>query len=258
MRAATQKDREETRRYLLGRMEAVESMSRGLERLMGMAIEEIVRICFKFNLRPEQLNRGEVPGPALAEINAVVDWLREMIEDSMEALVGSAPEGDREGLLAWVKRKRDGMTFGERLHLYCERFRLEMFLLTAAGIAVGLGSVPLVRSLVRNLRRPWVNGDIRDGLERVPSYGVGRSNVMFNALNALTRDGVASGWMKAKYLGDRERGCIGWMVERGSSVPCDVCDPQTGFHYTDSALPLYHLSCMCMAVPVFGDKGYRV
>ena len=250
-RQPTQKDKEEVMRYLLRRLEAVNSMTYHLETLFREAIDRIVRICFQFHLRPEQLNKSNIPEKALMRINEVVDWLKEAIIECFDLLVEAAPDSDKDFILPWVKRQRKGMTFDERLNEYCDRFRFEMLLLTAAGIAVGLGSIPLINSLFRNIRKPWVNPDIKEGLDKIPSYGVGRSNVMFNAINALTRDGVASGWMKSKYQKDEEKGCIGWWVERGSSVPCDICDSMTGFHYNDSYLPMYHLSCCCTATPVY-------
>lgn len=251
LREPTPKDKEEVRQYLLKRLEAVHSMSYNLELLFREAIERIVNICFQFNLRPEQLNRDDIPEKALIRIKEVVDWLREAIIDYFDTLAGAAPDSDRDFLLPWVKRERNGMTFEQRLNEYCDRFRFEMLLLTAAGIAVGLGSIPLIKSLVRNMRKPWINPDIKEGLGKIPSYGIGRSNVMFNAIDALTKDGVASAWMKAKYINDEKHGCIGWWVERGSTVPCDICDSMTGFHYNDSYLPLYHLSCCCTATPVY-------
>lgn len=254
LRQPTQEDREEVKAYLLQRLDAVRSMTYNLESIFKIAIERIVRICFQFNMQPYQLNRQDIPERVLIRINEVIDWLRETIEDCFDILIREAPDSDKEFLLPWAKRERNGMTFDQRLRQYCDRFRFEILLLTAAGITVGLASVPLIDSLVRNLARPWINPDIREGLESVPSYGVGRSNVMYNAINALTRDGIASAWMKAKYLNDEKRGCIGWWVERGSSIPCDICDPMTGFHYNDSYLPLYHLSCCCIATPIFSKE----
>lgn len=251
LRQPTQKDKEEVREYLIKRLDAVRSMSYNLEILFREAIDRLVNICYRYNLQPSQLNRGIIPEKILIRINEVIDWLYEAIIDYFNTLVEAAPEADKDYILPWVKREKAGLTFEQRLSKYCNQFKLEMFLLIASGIAVGLGSIPLINSLVRNLSKPWNNPEIKDGLEKIPSYGVGRTNSMFNAINALTRDGVASAWMKAKYIRDKKRNCIGWWVERGSSIPCDICDPQTGFHYNDSQLPLYHLSCCCTATPVF-------
>lgn len=251
MREPAQKDKREAREYLEKRMDAVRSMSHNLENLMKEAVERIVKICYQFNLRPEQLNKDNIPEKVLIRINEVIDWLYETILDYMDTLTEASPDSDKDFILPWIRRERAGMTLEQRLSKYCDQFRFEMFLLTAAGIAVGLGSVPLINSLIRNMPKPWNNPDIKDELGEIPSYGVGRTNSMYTAINGLTRDAVASGWMKSKYMADRTKGCIGWWVERGSSIPCDLCDPQTGFHYNDSQLPLYHLSCMCLATPVF-------
>lgn len=251
MRHPTDKDRQEVKQYLLARLEAVGSMSYNLEVLFKEAIERIVKICFQFNLQPFQLNNDNIPEAALIRINEVIDWLNIAIQDVMDTLAAAAPDSDKDYILPWIRRERAGATFEERLNKYLDHFRFEMFLLTAAGIAVGFGSVPLVSSLIRNLQKPWNNPDIKEGIEKIPSYGIGRTNSMFTAINALTRDAVASAWMKSKFLNDKKRGAVGWWVERGSSIPCDICDPQTGFHYNDSQLPLYHLSCCCIATPVF-------
>lgn len=253
LRQPTEKDREATRQYLLQRLDAVNSMSYNLESLFKVAIERIVKICFQFHLTPKELNSDNIPEKVLIRINEVIDWLYESINDYFDTLVEASPDSDKNIILPWAKRKINGKTFDERLLEYCDRFRFEMLLLTAAGILIGLGSIPLINSLIHNLKKPWNNPDIKEALTNIPSYGIGRTNSMFTAINALTRDGVASSWMKSKFLNEKKKGAVGWWVERGSSVPCDICDSQTGFHYNDSSLPLYHLSCCCIATPVYSN-----
>ena len=251
LRQPTREDKQQAREYLLKRMDAVNSMSYNLEKLFHEAIKRIVIICYQFNLKPKELNTDEIPEKVLIRINEVIEWLYETVTEYFDTLVNAAPDSDSDYLLPWVKRERAGMTFEQRLSKYCDQFRLEMLILTAAGVAVGLGSAALITSIFHNLKKPWDNPDLKEEIKNVPSYGIGRTNSMYTAVNALTRDGVASGWMKAKYINDKKKNCIGWWVERGSSIPCDICDPQTGFHYNDSQLPLYHLSCCCTATPVY-------
>ena len=257
MRRPTDKDREETSQYLIERLGAIRSMSYNLEEVFAVAIDRIVRICYEHNLQPKKLQEGALPLRVAEKVDQVIEWLIETIADYFDTLVEAAPGSDKDFIIPWVKRKIHGKTFDQRLDEYCNNFRFEIMLLTAAGIVVGLGSVPLINSLIRNIRKPWNNPEIKEGLAHIPSYGVGRTNSMFTAINALTADGIASGWMKSKYLNDKERNCVGWWVERGSSYPCDICDSQTGFHYDDSSLPMYHSSCCCLAVPVFSNnKNY--
>lgn len=250
-RRPEEKDFKAARDYLVLRLQAEASMSRNLERIFKEAAQKLVLICYKYNVTPQQLLKNILPYKMKMEITQVIDWLKETIEDYFDSLVLAAPDSDRDFILPWIKSKRYGQTFEERLEGYMDKFRFEIYLLTAAGLMIGFGSVPLINSIWRNIHNPWSNPDLQESLIEKPSYGVGKSNAMFNALNNLTKNGIALAWMKTKAEKERKDGAYCWWVERGSSYPCDICDSMTGFHYDDSYLPLYHTSCCCIAVPIY-------
>ena len=145
-----------------------------------------------------------------------------------------------------------GMTFYERLNDYCDKYRDELMLLIGAGLALGIEGKALVKSIGENLKHPYANPLLADGISAPLTYGRGRTNSMFTALSGLTRYGIESAWMKNWEIKTISDGAIGWIVQRGSSYPCPQCDENCGFHSISDGTELpQHLSCCCFAIPIY-------
>lgn len=250
-----QSDIEAAREYLKSRLDAEASMVDNLEAVMAIAAERIVTICYKYNVNPQNFSFDSDP-KIRQEVEDVVQWLREVIEDMLYTLVVAADEGNGSMIWAWVTRERDGMTFDERLDEYLSNFGKEMELLVGAGLFLGLTKMIVTNSIISNMRKPWNNPDLADGVAAPLSYGRGRTNSMLTAISALTKFGVGEGWMYARHLKAAEKDAVGFYTFRNSTYPCSYCDSYAEtFHTMDEPIPPIHGNCVCGTVYInaFGE-----
>lgn len=251
MRQPSESDIEAAKAYLRQRLEAERSMSYNLSVVMREAAERIVSICYAVNVNPQNFRYEDLFLRAQGEIDEVIEWLRETIRDYFETLAVADHEENKDEILPFVLSENHGSTFDERLTDYCDKYRDELMLLIGAGLFLGVGKTMLAKSIGENLKHPYANQLLTDGIAAPISYGRGRSNSMFTAISDLTQFGIAQGWMKHQYIDNRKNGCLGWYVMRGSSYSCEHCDSMVGFHTDEGELPLYHSHCRCFAVPIY-------
>lgn len=251
MRQPSEADIEAAKAYLRQRLECEQAMVTLLESAMREAAEKIVEILYSAKIYPTVGSYENLPVPVQMQIDEVVEWLRETIDDYFLTLAIADHDENRDEILPFILGENHGRTFDERLSDYCDKYRDELMLLVGAGLFLGVGKMVLVKSIGDNLKHPYANQLLADGIAAPLTYGRGRSNSMFNAIGDLTRYGIAEAWMKNLYINNRKDGCIGWYVRRGSSYPCPLCDSMVGFHTDESELPLYHSHCRCIAAPVY-------
>lgn len=251
MTGASERDYEAARAFVRKIVDAQHAMEIQVESLMAEAAGRIVEILYGAGLTAESLDYGRLPLSVQFKITGVLRWLQEAIADYFEQTVTEEGDSDRDMILPFVLGRIHGKTFGERLSEYVARFRTEMLVLTAAGLATGLGSVPLVRSVVRNFRKPYANPELAGAIAEKPSYGRGRTNSMFTAIGDLTKNGVARAFNYQRMLEALKKGAAGFYTFRNSTYPCDTCDEYAAyFHPMDDARPPLHLSCVCGVIYV--------
>lgn len=250
----TSKDIEAAKTYLRQRINAEHSMTYNLEIVMREAAERVVGILYKSNITPAVGSFENLPMRVKLQIEEVVQWLKETIEDYFTTLAIYDHDENKDIILPFLFEKNHGMTFGERLDDYCGKYRDELFLLIMAGVSLGLAKKMVAKSIGSNLKQPYKNPDLADGISVPLTYGRGRTNSMFTAISGLTTYGIAKGWMRNWEIETKKDGAIGWIVQRGSSYPCEQCDDNCGFHSIDEGTQLpQHLSCCCFAVPVYKE-----
>lgn len=252
MKQPTDKDIEAAKAYLRDRLEVEQSMSSLLERAMREAAENIVNICYTAGADPQDFNYYALSARAQYDIDEVIRWLQETIDDYFRTFAVADHEEDRDTILPLVLGERDGATFAERLEGYCGKYRDELMVLIGAGLFLRIAEKTLAASIGDNLRHPYKNQLLAEGIAAPLTYGRGRTNSMLTAIDDLTRFGIATGWMRHWELSTERDGAVGWVVRRGSLYPCDVCNDNCGFHSADdgTGLPV-HSHCCCFAVPVY-------
>lgn len=245
-------DIEAAKAYLRQRLDAERSMSANLEIIMREAAKQIVEICYSANANPQTFRYSDLPLRVQWDIDAVIEWLKEQIEDYFETLAVADHEENRDIILPLVLGENHGATFDERLTDYCDKYKNELMLLVGAGLFLGIAKSALAKSIGENLKHPYANQLLAEGIDAPISYGRGKSNSMYNAISGLTKYGIETAWMRHWELKTEADGCIGWVVKRGSSYSCSQCDDNCGFHSIDegTGLPV-HNSCCCFAVPVY-------
>lgn len=251
MRQPTESDIVAAKAYLRQRLEAERSMTYNLEIIMREAAERIVSICYAANVNPQNFRYEDLPLRAKMEIDEIIEWLRETIDDYFQTLAVADHEENKDIILPFILGENHGSTFDERLTDYCDKYKDELMLLIGAGLFVGVSKMVLAKSIGENLKHPYANQLLAEGIDSPISYGRGRSNSMYNAIGSLTRNGIAEAWMKNFYMETRKDGCIGWLVQRGSSYPCEICQSYVGLQTSEENLPPFHQNCVCYAVPIY-------
>lgn len=252
MQRPRESDIEAAKEYLRQRLDAERSMTYNLEIVMREAAERIVEILYSAKIHPTVGSYENLPANVQIEIDAVVEWLKETIDDYFLTLAIAEHEENRDSILPFILGENHGMTFNERLTDYVNKYRNELLLLVGAGLFLGISKNVLAKSIGENLKHPYANQLLADSIEVPLSYGRGRTNSMFTAISGLTKYGIESAWMRHWELKTEADGAIGWLVQRGSSYPCPQCDDNCGFHPIDEGTQLpQHLSCCCYAVPVY-------
>ncbi|MEZ3533374.1 MAG: hypothetical protein K1V90_09930 [Muribaculaceae bacterium] len=247
----TETDIQIAKQYLLERLDAERSMLYHLERLMRKAAEDIVALLYAKGISVDTLKYNRLQKQVEESINEIILNLQESIADIFETLAIADHEENRNTILPFILGENHGMTFDERLTDYVEKYKNELLLLIGAGLLLGIGKSALAKSIGDNLRQPYANPMLKDGIEAPLTYGRGKSNAMYNAIGSLTRNGIAGAWMKNFYIETRKNGCIGWLVQRGSSYPCEICQAYVGLQTSEENLPPFHLNCVCYAVPIY-------
>ena len=255
MRQPTEKDIEEAKAYLRLRLEAEHSMVRNLEHVMREAAERIVDILYSAGLTAEKLAYADLPQRVQWDINAVIDWLNETIDDYFLTLAIYDHEENRDTILPFILGKRHGMTFRERLSDYCGKYRDELLLLVGAGLFLGIGKMALAKSIGEHLKQPYKNPDLVDGIAAPLTYGRGRTNSMYTAIGALTKFGIGQAWMYDRHVKAEMESAQGFITFRNSTVSCVTCDEYASYaHPMDDPIPPLHNSCVCGTI-YFNAQG---
>lgn len=223
-----------------------------LEKAMKRAAEKIVEICYSANISPQKFHYSDLSIRDQNKVDEVIKELQEEVGDYYETLAIADHEEDRDYLLPIICGEDRGLTFEERLEDYCNKYKNELMLLIGAGLFLGVAKKLLAKSIGENLKHPYANQLLAEGIDAPLTYGRGKTNSMLTAIGNLTRFGIAKGWMKSWERSTSKNGCFGWIVRRGSSWPCDICNDNCGFHSIEegTGLPV-HSHCCCVAIPVY-------
>lgn len=252
MRQASEADIKAAKAYLWQRLDAERSMQNNLEYIMREAAERIVEILYSAKIHPTGGSYENLPPAVQMQIDEVIEWLREIVNDYFLTLAIADHEENRDKILPFILSENHGMTFDERLADYCDKYKDELMLLIGTGLFLGIAKSALAKSIGENLKQPYANQLLAEDIGSGISYGRGRTNSMFTAISGLTKYGIENAWMRHWELKTEADGAIGWIVQRGSSYPCAQCDDNCGFHSVDEGTQLpQHLSCCCYAVPIY-------
>ena len=247
----TEKDIEAAKVYLRLRMDAERSMTYNLEIVMREAAERIVEICYNENIDPTIASFEKMPARVQLQIDEVIQWLKEVINDYFLILAIYDHEENRDKILPFILGKNHGMTFGERLNDYCDKYKDELLLLIGAGLFLGLTKKVVAKSIGNNLKKPYHNPELAEGIAAPLTYGRGHTNSMFYAINTLTKFGVGRAWMYDRHLKAVLEDAQGFITFRNSLYPCDICDDYASyFHPMDDEIPPIHANCVCGTIYV--------
>ncbi len=232
-------------------------MSYNLEIIMREAAERFVEICYSANLDPQKLSFDALPIKVRIQLEEVIQWLRDAVEDCFLTLAIYDHEDNKDKILPFILGGNE-IVFSERLEDYCGKYRNELLLLIGAGLFLGIGKMALAKTIGSHLKQPYRNPDLAEGIAAPITYGRGHTNSMFTAINALTRYGIGKAWMYNRHLEAAKKEAYSFMTFRNSSVPCDICDDYASYmHPMDDPIPPLHGSCVCGTI-YFNYEGIPV
>lgn len=246
MKQPTDSDIEAAKAYLRERLECERAMSALLESAMKEAAERVVEILYSAKIPPAVGSYEILPPTVQMQVDEVVEWLKETIDDYFLTLAIADHEENRDKILPFILGENHGMTFAERLEDYCGKYRDELMVLIGAGLFLGIAESALVKSIGDNLKHPYANQLLAGGIEAPLTYGRGKSNSMFNAINTLTRFGIGRAWMYDRHLKAEMEKAQGFITFRNSHFLCDICDEYASYvHPMDDIIPPIHANCVC-------------
>lgn len=239
-------DIEVAKAYLRQRIECENAMTSLLDSAMREAAERIVKILYSAKIPPTVGSYENLPAKVQIKIDEVVEWLKETIYDYFLTLAIADHEENREKILPFILGESHGQTFDERLTDYVDKYRNELLLLIGAGLFLGVSKDAIAKSIGDNLKHPYANPILKDGIAAPLSFGRGKSNSMYNAINTLARFGIGRGWMYDRHLKAEMERAQGFMTFRNSTWPCDICDEYASYmHPMDDPIPPLHANCVC-------------
>lgn len=249
----TEEQLEEAKAYLRDRLRNQKSMSRRIEELLVMYAEYLLNALF-----------SSMGGNVDADVELLVlDLIEEIMSD---CVLLAQDEHDRKDLiLAYISRDIAGDNLNGRIEKRVRTFAAEVTAVYGAGKILTHSYDYMLSSIKEYRHDPWNNPilvearEMRDsGMMQFPGvyidephYGQGVAISSLAALDMITENAIAEGWMYWQYLDEKDNGAKGYFVERGSSYPCEECDSHTGifYHISDKDnIPPYHPHCVCFVV----------
>lgn len=249
----TEEQIEEAKAYLRDRLRNQRSMSRRLEELLVLYAEYILNAL-----------AGGIGSNVEADVELlVIDLIEQIMND---CVLLAEDEHDRKDLIyAYISRDIAGDNLNGRVTSRVRTYLAEISAVYAAGKILTHSDAFILSSIKEYRHDPWNNPILVEAREErdngmmlftgidldEPHYGHGVPISSLDALDMMTENAIAEGWMYWQYLDEKDKGAKGYFVQRGSSFPCELCDSHTGIFYpmTDKDnIPPYHPHCVCFVV----------
>lgn len=249
------KEQKEAQAYIRLRLENEYAMDNAVDDLMTSFVKMYLDLLYS--------------GASQEELDALIDALALQLLDDCETLAVDEHEKNRTGIIAFITKEWNGKTLGERIGERCKTFANEIFLLFIVGGLLGKAKDAILSSILQNWNKPYQNPLISEAKELAskgkitvpvsleqPHYGHGVLISSHDAIADMTRYAVMQGWGWHDYTEHKEE-AIGYVVQRGSSFPCDICDGYVGYHEIDDeeGLPMYHNHCRCYVIWVYNKEA---
>lgn len=228
--------------YIRKRISTELRMNLFLDSKLIEAAKEIVSLAYKYNI-PPTLFSFDYDTVLSHEVDSIINRLKDELYQEELLYATSTPRESSNVLIPYILRDINNSNFNDRLNLYTNRFKMELEDFIVGGLALGYSATKTIDLVMKSYKDPYVNPNMKE-----------RKRSGFSAyarLKLLTRHTIADAWMHADELWMQKNGAIGYMVYRGSSYPCSICDMMVGYHpINDYVLPV-HPNCCCYAVPIF-------
>lgn len=269
-RPPTQEEVRAAKQFILRRNEKARALADTIDKILADAAQEIVTICYKYNVEPQRFFIGsEYNAAMMAEINEVMDELEAEIYDLIyNASLSVAKEDNRAWLAFWLSLLgRGNRNLRDTLKGYLYKTMKDW---EAAIAALRYARVPLARAITKirtHLHSIYTLAEVRAAFQHSTEFaatyirsqgvmrgGMGLSNNGSTNVTNMAQTTLQMAWMHQQGSDFKEMGAIGYYQLRGSTYPCSLCDDETGFHQGMEDIftrPYPHPHCCCYRVPIF-------
>lgn len=257
--------------YAKRRIEKEEQMSKELLRAYTNAFSRALTVTLSSGVSPSYFNFSKY-----FTLDAKIDKIMDRLVSDLYAIIEKYAyinmeyakqkngRDDDLDIVGYINRPIKGVDLNGRLAKYSDNAKLEFEAFIASGLLLGKSENTVSSEFKAYYDKPYSSPMLRDSwsekgakiaairlLTKGISFGAGKYVSSFNSFDRLGRGttNFAFNYADNEYM--RRNGAIGYVVYRGSSYPCDICDNNRGFHaINDLTLPT-HSRCVCYATPVY-------
>lgn len=270
-RLPTQEDITSAKQFILRRNDFARLLESKVDDCLEDAAQEIVRICYKYNVDPKEFSiNSKYNEKMMEEISEVMDELEADIMSLIYdySLRVTEDEKHRNLLAAWIALLgRGNKNLQDTLDGYLYKTMKDWEAAIAALRFANVAMADAVTKVKSNLHSIYTMPEVTDAFKHSDDFnatyiqshgvmagGVGLSNNGSTNVTNMARLTLQMAWMREQGIEFDESGAAGYYQLRGSAYPCSVCDDEVGFHkgledlYTK---PYPHPHCCCYRIPIF-------
>ena len=270
-RLPTQEDITSAKQFILRRNDFARLLESKVDDCLEDAAQEIVRICYKYNVDPKEFSiNSKYNEKMMEEISEVMDELEADIMSLIYdySLRVSEDEKHRNLLAAWIALLgRGNKNLQDTLDGYLYKTMKDWEAAIAALRFANVAMADAVTKVKSNLHSIYTMPEVTAAFKHADDFnatyiqshgvmagGVGLSNNGSTNVTNMARLTLQMAWMREQGIEFDESGAAGYYQLRGSAYPCSVCDDEVGFHkgledlYTK---PYPHPHCCCYRIPIF-------
>lgn len=270
-RLPTQEDITSAKQFILRRNDYARLLESKVDDCLEDAAQEIVRICYKYNVDPKEFSiNSKYNEKMMEEISEVMDELEADIMSLIYdySLRVTDDEKHRNLLAAWIALLgRGNNNLQDTLDGYLYKTMKDWEAAIAALRFANVAMADAVTKVKSNLHSIYTMPEVTAAFKHADDFnatyiqshgvmagGVGLSNNGSTNVTNMARLTLQMAWMREQGIEFDESGAAGYYQLRGSAYPCSVCDDEVGFHkgledlYTK---PYPHPHCCCYRIPIF-------
>ena len=239
-----------------------------VERRYREKIPEIIRECMAFAYLGKSFTfdaNAELEKRVNQRLVELSDEILEDIEKRAKRVIQYAEEEDDEDtILAYMKREQNGEDLITRIDKHNSNLRYFLEGWMAIGMANNLSQTNLLTDILTYMGNPYVSplwqkafreGYLANSI-RTQGYSYGRGN-MKNPIDAnaiLSQNSINIAYQLATITRFQKQGALGYVIKRGSTFDCPLCDSFCGIVWrSDNFILPIHTRCVCRAYPIMPD-----
>ena len=248
----------------------IEEMARAksdVERELRRYISEIIRECMAFAYlgKAFTFEVSDLSDRVNSRLIALSDAILDDIESRAKTAIKYAEEEDDEdAILLYIRRQIGEEDLVQRLDKHCSTLRYFLEGWVAIGIVNKLKEYELTNTILSYIDNPFTSPLWQDAFNagylsaaiqtQGYSYGKGNQRNVLKALTEIEQYAINEAFQYGRLLHYGKTGAIGYIIHRGSSYDCPLCDSNCGFliPLNDIRVP-QHPRCVCWTEPIYSQ-----